>query len=177
MILKSFTLITESLRLRLPNESDVPFIFEASKVPGFTDGLMWDAPVKMEDLIPNVAGAEAAWTEGAAYVFTMIEKESDEFAGRVVIRITKEIDRWNIGFWTVPKFQRKGYMKEALEAIVEFGFLDLEAKTIEADYAIWNKASEKTLLSAGFTFEKTIKDGFVKNGATSDENRMVIHSD
>ena len=93
-----------------------------------------------------------------------------------MIRITKEIDRWNVGFWTVPKFQRKGYMKEALEAVVEFGFLDLDAKCIEADYAVWNKASEMTLKTAGFTFEKCNKDGFVKNGKASDENRMVITS-
>ncbi len=167
-------MITDSLRLRIPNESDVPYIFEASKVPGFTDGLMWDTPEKMEDLLANVTGAIAAWDQGAAYVFSMIEKESDEFAGRVVIRITKEVNRWNVGFWTVPKFQRKGYMKEALEAVVEFGFLDLEAECVEADYAVWNKASEMTLKSAGFKFEQIIKDGFVKNGVKSDENRMVI---
>jgi len=170
-------MITEHLRMRIPNESDVPFIFEAAKVPGFTDGLMWDAPEKMEDLIPNVAGAHQAWEQGAAYVFSFIEKEHDEFAGRVVIRITKEVDRWNVGFWTVPKFQRKGYMKEALEAVVEFGFLDLEAKVIEADYAVWNLASERTLLSVGFTFEKAIKDGFEKNGKVFDENRMIIKAE
>ena len=65
-------------------------------------------------------------------------------------------------------------MSEALKAIIDFGFIRLEADEIEACHALWNKASEKVLQRNGMTFLEYIEKGFQKNGAWVPENLLEI---
>ena len=46
------------------------------------------------------------------------------------IRKEKEEDVWNIGFWTHPSQQGKGYMSEAVEALIRFGFEQLNDRQL-----------------------------------------------
>ncbi|MEO1654845.1 MAG: GNAT family protein, partial [Bacteroidota bacterium] len=63
---------------------------------------------------------------------------------------------------------------EALKAMLDFGFRQLEAQRIEAAYAIWNKASERVLHKNGFRFVKLIEKAFQKKGEWVDENFVVV---
>ena len=171
---KTTILETVNLKLRFPSLEDLPYIFSATRYEGFNDGLLWEAPKNKEELIePHYSGIKA-WEEGKEYAFTIEDKETTEFLGRISIRKTEIKDRWNVGFWTHPKHQKKGVMTEGLRIVIEFGFERLGAKTIEACHAIWNKGSEKVLKRNGMKFSEILEKGYRKNGKWKEENLLTI---
>ncbi|MEM7368434.1 MAG: GNAT family N-acetyltransferase [Bacteroidota bacterium] len=170
----TFTIETQNYRLRLPSRADFPFIFSATRVEGFNDGMLWEPPETMDELeAPLLRGLEA-WKEGRAYGFAIERKTDQQFLGRISIRKTDEELVWNIGFWTHPDFQSQGVMTEVIGGILTFGFQELSAVRITADYATWNLASEKVLHNNGFSFVRFIEHGFQKHGQWIAENHVAI---
>ena len=171
---KDFFITTAQLKLRIPEKKDVMHVFSATRKPGFNDGMPWEPPATIEELYPKVQENRDAWESGHDLNFTIEDRTTVHFLGRISIRLTKDKDVWNIGFWTHPESQNRGIMTEAVEAILSFGFVKLHAKKIEACYALWNKASERVLEKNGFTFQRYIEKGFKKNGKWVEENMMEI---
>lgn len=169
-----FTLETARLRLRRPLEADIPYIFSATRYAGFNDGMLWEPPEKTEELQAAYERSLQSWQSGEGYSFSIEDRETADFLGRISIRKEKEKDVWNIGFWTHPEQQGKGIMSEAVEAVIALGFQTLHAKRIEACHALWNKASEKVLLKNGMTFLRYIEQGFQKKGEWIAENLLGI---
>lgn len=171
---KDFKIETERFILRIPSEADFSSIFSATRYPGFNDGMLWEPPETMEELIAPLQSNYKAWEEGLGYGFTIEGKNNQKFFGRISIRKTKEPNLWNIGFWTHPEEQGNGVMTEALAGMLKFGFEKLSATEIEACHALWNKASEKVLKKNGFTFVEYLPKGFQKKGKWIEENRLAI---
>lgn len=170
----TFTLETERLRLRIPSKADIPHIFAASRVKGFNDGMGWEPPETIEEMNAPLERSLESWKNGNGFSFTIGEKSTGDFLGRISIRKTKEKAIWNIGFFTHPTHQGKGIMSEAVAAILSFGFTKLKASRIEADYALWNKASEKVLQKNGLQFVEFIEKGLFKKGKWVAENKVAI---
>jgi len=125
--------------------------------------MLWDPPEKEEDLLHAFETNVRAWQEDRGYAFSIVEKTSNDFIGR--ISISPKADHvWNIGFWTHPNKQNRGYMTEAILAVIGFGFNELKAQQIISACATWNIPSEKVLGKAGMRFQKLIPEGFQKHG-------------
>ena len=154
---------------------DIPHIFSATRYEGFNDGMVWEAPKNSEELIEPYHRGIKAWEEGKGYGFTIEDKETREFLGKISIRNTEIKDRWNVGFWTHPEHQKKGIMTEGLGGIIEFGFKSLGARAIDACHAIWNKGSEKVLKRNGMKFVEYLEKGFRKNGKWVEQNLLAIN--
>lgn len=166
---------TEQLVLKHVAEDDIPFVFEATRFEGFNDGMLWDPPEKLEDLLPHLKSNREAWLKGEGYGFSAWTIELDPtFVGRLSIRQTQSPDVWDIGYWTHPAQQNKGYTTEAVKALIRFGFEKLQAIEIEACYATWNKASGRVLEKAGMLQRAYIEKGFQKRGVWVPEYRMSI---
>jgi ribosomal-protein-alanine N-acetyltransferase len=174
MISKSTILTTDRLLLQFPSLDEVPRVMSATKYEGFNDGMLWEPPETEGPIIKSLHKNRKAWDDGIAYNFSLIEKESKNFIGRISIRQEEEKDVWNVGFWTHPLEQGKGYMSEAVAAVLRFGFEQLNAQRIEACYATWNTASEKVLIKNGMQFIRHIKEGFIKKGKWVEENLLGI---
>ena len=164
---------TNRCKLRITKKTDIPFIFSATRYKGFNDGMLWDAPESEAELIENFKhGVTKAWYK-QSYGLTICEKLNDKPLGRISIR--KDLDKvWTIGFWLHPKQQGKGYMTEAVAAILELGFETLDASRIEAYHALWNVKSEKVLRRVGMKFIEHIPQGFMKKGEWVEENKLAI---
>ena len=171
---KSTILETNRFFLRFPDKTDIPFIFEASQYEGFTDGMGWEPPTRLEELEGPMERMAKAWEEEKGFQFSITQKVSQQFLGRISIRQTDRPSVWNVGFWTHPRYQRQGIMTEALQAILTFGFETLSASRIEAEYAVWNEASKKVLEKVGMKFVIQIEEGLWKNEQWVAENRMAL---
>jgi len=167
-------LSTERLYLRVVSEDDTECVWSASKVPGFTDGMMWDPAETKEEIIEIMHQTINHWKEDDDFCFSICLGESDECIGRISIRKKEGDTLWNIGYWLHPDHQGKGYMAEAVKAIVDWGFSVLEAQEITAEHASWNEASGKVLQKAGFTHIGHLDCGFVKHGKEIPEEEYVI---
>ncbi len=174
LIEKTISLESKRCILRFISESDIPYIYSATRFKGFNDGMAWNPPEDIEELKEPYKNNVLAWENGTAFTFSIDNKSTNEFIGRITIRKQDELGLWDIGYWTHPKQQRKGYMSEVVPIIIDFGFTELEANEITAKYVDWNKASEKVLKNAGMKFWKCIKEGMLKNGNWLEENLMGI---
>jgi len=63
----------------------------------------------------------------------------------------------NIGYDLKPEYWNRGYMSEALNEVLDFGFNKLEINRIEAEVMRGNKGSERVLSKLDFK-----KKGFLK---------------
>ncbi len=75
-------------------------------------------------------------------------------------RFLKEHYRAEVGYTLHPQHWGKGIMKEALIAVIDFGFKNIRLHSIEARINIENTASGIVLEKAGFTREGYFKEDF-----------------
>ncbi len=173
-IAEDFVIETDRCRLRIPSLTDIPHVFSATRHPGFNDGMVWNPPRDESELIEPYESALRTWRNGEHYGFTIEGKAAEEFIGRISIRRESKDGVWNIGFFTHPEHQGRGYMTEAGHAVVRFGFSELAAQRIEARHALWNRASETVLSRLGMHFVEALPEGFMKNGEWVPENKLAI---
>ena len=76
--------------------------------------------------------------------------------------------RGSIGFDLARAYWRRGIMREALEAILDFGFSRMDLNRIEADASTENTASIALLERLGFQREGTQRDQYFEEGAFHD---------
>ncbi|QBD79854.1 N-acetyltransferase [Ktedonosporobacter rubrisoli] len=79
-----------------------------------------------------------------------------------------ELDR---AFW------RQGIMREAMRAILRYGFEELGLHRIEAIIDIKNVASKQLLLKLGFTYEGVLRERYYLNGVFEDEHYFGLLRD
>jgi [ribosomal protein S5]-alanine N-acetyltransferase len=88
-------------------------------------------------------------------------------------RLIKEHYRAEIGYMLLPSLWKRGIMKEALLAVIDFGFDAIHLHSIEANINPGNEASAKILESTGFKREAYFKEDFYFDGIFRD---TIIYS-
>lgn len=88
-------------------------------------------------------------------------------------KISCENFRSEIGYMILPEYQNKGYVTEAVKAMLEYGFNQLNLNSIEAIIDPNNIASEKVLQKNGFKKEAHLTENQFYNGRYLD---TVIYS-
>jgi len=169
-----FEILTSRCRLRRPSEADIPHVFSATRIAGFNDGMAWAAPESIEQLREPLRNNIKAWTTGTAFAFTIESKADRAFLGRIAIRSHAEDGLWDIGFWMHPDHQGRGYMFEAAQAVVDFGFERLLAKRIQAGFVAWNVRSERILKKLGMKFVGHVAEAFQKKGQWVEVDVLAI---
>jgi ribosomal-protein-alanine N-acetyltransferase len=69
-----------------------------------------------------------------------------------------------IGFWLLPEFWGQGIMKEAIPAIVKYGFEELNLHRIEGFVESKNENCKRVLPKLGFRHEGCMVDCEIKHG-------------
>ncbi len=88
-------------------------------------------------------------------------------------RIVKEHYRAEIGYLLSPEHWKKGIMKEALNAVVDYAFTTMNLHSIEANINPDNIASDALLESCGFVKEAYHKENYYHDGVFYDS---IIYS-
>jgi ribosomal-protein-alanine N-acetyltransferase len=98
--------------------------------------------------------------ESVMWVITL--KDNPKLIGTIVLwHIIKEKDQAEIGYELLPEYRGQGIMKEALSAVIEFGFKTLGLKTIVADSKAINLPSVKLLEKCGFVKVDETGNGYL----------------
>jgi len=86
--------------------------------------------------------------------------------------------RANLGYDLQADFWNKGYVTEALKAVIEFGFKTLDINRIEAEVMQGNTASERVLAKLGFKNEGILRAWMYWNDKHYDITMFsLLHSD
>ena len=78
--------------------------------------------------------------------------------------INKKNSSAEVGFIIGGKFQGKGYAKEAIDFILDYGFNQLNLKKIIGLTTNYNISSQKVMESKGFRLIKTIEKDYQEKG-------------
>ena len=156
---------TERLLLRKFRLEDAPELFAQR-----TNDEVWkyiDKPKtqNLEEAMELIKKILAAYENNEGIAWVMELKESEKNIGNISFwRIEKENHRAEIGYLLLPEYWGKGIVKEAIDAVVEYGFREIKIHSIEANVNPNNKASLKLLEKAGFTQEGYFKENYFYNG-------------
>ncbi len=100
----------------------------------------------------------------------LTEKGSDKLIGVIgYVNVKQESHRAEVGYVIHHSYLRKGYMYEALQAVLQYGFDVMNLHSIEAIIRPENEASIKVVEKAGFVREAYFKDYMYFNGQYLDE--------
>jgi len=102
--------------------------------------------------------------------FMMVEKETNKIIGRIGYHTWKAAhERAEIGYGLYyDEAKQKGYMKEAMKAILIHGFEHMMLNRVEAFASPLNIPSIKLIDHYGFTKEGLLRQHYGKNGVAED---------
>lgn len=170
---------TDRLTLSFGSDDDARELFPfVHGDPGrkVTDFLLWDGPDEVEEMaaffrrhttgtfvphgfhwLPRDRTGDITGTAGTAL-------------GSIGISRRGSFGRCSVGYWLAPPYWRQGIMKEALAAVLNYGFEGLGIVKFEADVFVGNVASAALLESLGFQHEGTVRSAVQKRGQWVDEH-------
>ncbi|MCX6292261.1 MAG: GNAT family protein [Bacteroidetes bacterium] len=115
-----------------------------------------------------------ALTNHTAVTWAITMKGAGRLEGTIGFwRIEKENHRAEIGYLLNPALQGKGFMQEAMTAVIDYGFRLMRLHSIEANVNPGNASSKKLLEKNGFVQEAYFRENYFFEGKFLDS---VIYS-
>jgi len=132
------------------------------------DGSVQATKAKIEEILDLLQKNEAIF-----WVITIKEKPEKMIGNIGFWRMQKEHYRSEIGYILHPDHWQKGIMKEALNAVVKYGFGEMKLHSIEANINPDNLPSGALLESCGFIQEAYHRENYFFDGVFYDS---IIYS-
>lgn len=167
---KSPILYTERLLLELPSILDIPKIVKYLNNPKITDNVLnMPFPYFEKDAVFWLNMANKGWETKTAFIFGIYLQSTKEFIGGVGLTLNTEHNHAELGYWLSESFWNKGYISEAVKAVIMYGFETLELNKIYATHLINNPASGKVMIKNGMK-----KEGQLISHYKKEENYHTI---
>lgn len=163
------TLTTERLALRWMTADDAPALYAMFRDPEVTR--YWSTPpwtdIAQAHAFIEQSLADCAGGTGLRFAITL--RETDEFIGSIKLYdFFDQNRRCDIGYALLPSHWGKGYLAEAMTALLDYAFLDLNLNRIEADIDPRNDASARLLERMAFQKEGYMRERWIVNGEVCD---------
>lgn len=143
----------EALIMRPLESTDSDAILALAAAPEIAANTFVPHPYTPEAAGEFIQRGQAGWRDGEAYVFGIIEKSSQCFAGCMGIHPVPEHNRAEVGYWIGLPYWGRGLATAALRLLLQFGFERLELNRVEAGHFVHNPASGRVMEKAGMRFE------------------------
>lgn len=163
------TIESDRLVLRPLNHGDAKELFAI-----FSDPVVmryWNTPpwASLDDARNFISSSLDAMTRQESITLGIILKTTGELIGKCMLfSYAKESKRAEIGFAIGPSHWKRGYVSEAGQALLEYGFEELGLRRVEADIDPDNVSSGKALERLGFVREGLLRQRWEVNGVVSD---------
>jgi RimJ/RimL family protein N-acetyltransferase len=160
---------TERLVLRWVSENDIDSLFEV-----FSDSQVmryWStAPYSDRDAAVQLQREIAAGNENNTMIkWGLALRDSDRLIGTTTLfNLSLENGRAELGYAMGRAHWGKGYMNEALQALLSHAFEVMDLRRLEADVDPRNTASIRTLERLGFQKEGYLRERWHVNGEIQD---------
>jgi ribosomal-protein-alanine N-acetyltransferase len=165
---------TERLLLRRIDVNDVEEVLALRGNPDTMKYIPRPLTKSKEDALEHIAMIEEKIVNNTGINWGITIKGNPKIIGIIGhYRISPENHRAEIGYMSFPETNGKGYMSEALKAVLAYGFEQMNLHSIEAVIDPANIASEKLLQKNGFVKEAHILENELWEGKFWD---TVIYS-
>ncbi|GAB1780065.1 GNAT family N-acetyltransferase [Priestia megaterium] len=163
---------TERLLIRMPMPGDGKVVSQAinNSIEDLKPWMQFAQKKQTEEEIEiNVRKSYTEFLQRDDLRLHIFLKETGEFIGSSGLhRINWSVPKFEIGYWINSCFSRKGYMKEAVEGIVNFSLEELGAKRLEIRCDPRNIRSRAIPEKLGFKLE-----GILENDRVSTDGETL----
>ena len=150
------SLKTPRLRLRKVKSEDAEAIFrEYAQDPEVTRYVSWQAHQSLDETRDYVRSCLLAWDTRKAFNWVIESREESQLMGMIVARVNPA--KWELGFVLARRHWGRGYMTEAVKAVIEW------AQRRGGIYRVWavcdidNIASARVMEKSGMRREGILK--------------------
>ena len=171
------TLATELVKMRPLEKQDSAPIFELARAPEIAENTFVPHPYTAQDAESFVERALEQRRLGEAYVFAIIDRTTDEFAGLMGIHPEAEHKRAFVGYWIGKPFWGRGLATAALRLLIQYGFEELNLNRIEAEHFHHNPASGRVMQKANMSYEGTRRQALIHRDQVKDLMMYAILRD
>ena len=131
---------------------------------------------------PYPDGIAEAWIDtlalgyraGTLSAFAIVRREDEELVGAMSLKLDRELDKGELGYWVGRPFWNAGFATEAAEAVLEYGFESLGLNRIVARHFVRNPASGRVMEKIGLLPEGTARQDAKKWGVYEDLKQWAI---
>lgn len=156
---------TRRLRLTPPQLSDARQIIALADDPLIAEWtLSVPSPYTEADAIYFLNMVNEKRRDEQAYIFGIRLHDNPTLMGCIGLHLDPKYGTAELGYWMGAPYRRRGYISEAVGAVVNFGFEHSEVPRIQAMHIIGNESSGRALLANGLLREAQLDDHSVKNG-------------
>lgn len=159
-------LTTDRMLLRAIDLMDAPQLLRLRSEPQtmkYLDKQPLQSLAEAELLIEKIS-EDIANNNGITWAMALKEQPTLLIGTIGFWRLMKNHYRAEIGYMLLPEYCKKGLMKEAADAVIDYGFTHMNLHSIEANINPANDASEALLKNLGFIKEAYFKENFYFNG-------------
>jgi RimJ/RimL family protein N-acetyltransferase len=120
---------------------------------------------------PYPVGGAAQWiaTASPGRDFAVELRETGEVVGAISIIPHEQHQRAVLAYWCAVEYWGCGYTTEAVRAVIDYGFRELDLNRIHADCHGDNPASRRVLEKAGMTYEGRLRQHSFRVGRFADK--------
>ncbi|MCM3004190.1 GNAT family N-acetyltransferase [Priestia koreensis] len=152
------TIETERLLLRKVKATDTKAIYAYASDPEVARYVTWPVHTTIGATQAFVQFVIEQYRKHDIAPWGMVVKETDDFIGTIdFVAWQPQHYTAEIGYTIGRKFWNKGYTSEAAEALIDFGFHNMELERIQARCMVDNVASARVMEKAGMSYEGTIR--------------------
>ncbi|SMR98862.1 Spermidine N(1)-acetyltransferase [Vibrio mangrovi] len=141
-------------------------IFSDAEVMKYWSTPPWDS---IQDAIDFINNSHQSMTRQNSIALGIYIQSTGELVGKCMLfSYFKTSKRAEIGFGLGRAYWGKGYISEAGEALIQYGFNSLGLRRVEAEIDPDNQASSRALEKLGFSQEGLLRQRWEINGIVSD---------
>ena len=161
---------TERLILRKAAKDDALDMLEYASDEETVKHLDWAGAKTADEVLAGII--DYHWSRPGIWAIEL--NESKKCIGAIDIRVEPEHDKSSFGYVLNRNYWNKGYMTEALSAVMELCFKKLDLNRVESFYYVGNEASGKVMQKCGMTFEGVSIQGVKIKGVFRDVARYGV---
>jgi len=157
---------TGRLLLRRFVMNDANEIFrEWASYDSVTKYLTWEKHKSISETKTFLMNAISGYERANKYVWGIVLKEEEILIGSIAADITDERSKVaKVGYCLGERFWNLGYGTEALRAVNDYMFYDVNVNRIEAQHSVNNPASGRVMQKAGMIKEGTSPQKYITGG-------------
>ncbi|MBP3951591.1 GNAT family N-acetyltransferase [Bacillus suaedae] len=115
--------------------------------------------------------------KGDIAIFAVKLKESNELIGVINLKISKDHQRAELGYWIGKAYWNQGFGTEATKKLVTYGFDRLNLNKIMAAAFVHNPGSWRIMEKSGLCHEGTFKQHVIRDGNPIDVHFYGVTKD
>lgn len=160
---QSTILQTKRLRIRPVVSADLSYVYQGLSDPEVIRyyGVSYDS---LEACKEQMTWFDSLEREGTGKWWVLEDNETSAFVGAAGFNNWEQVhQKTEIGLWLLPAYWSRGYMQEAIPALISYGFDVMRLHRIEGYVESENTKCKSALNKLGFSHEGTLVDCEIKN--------------